>query len=114
MRWGSTASSNPACRSSRSRSRRPGWRSGCARRWTREASRHESPSRCVINVLLADDHPVFREGVRRILERETDIKVVAETDTGAKVVALLVEFKPDILLLDISMAGPGHLAILRD
>ncbi len=68
----------------------------------------------MINVLLADDHPVFREGVRRILERETDIKVVAETDTGAKVVALLVEFKPDILLLDISMAGPGHLAILRD
>jgi len=68
----------------------------------------------VITVLLADDHPVFREGVRRILEREPDITVLGETDTGAKVLALLTELKPDILLLDISMAGPGHLAILRD
>jgi two-component system invasion response regulator UvrY len=68
----------------------------------------------VITVLLADDHPVFREGARRILEREPDIRVVAETDTGARVLALIAELKPDILLLDISMAGPGHLAILRD
>lgn len=68
----------------------------------------------MINVVLADDHPVFREGVRRILEQEPDIKVLAETDTGDQVLALLAELKPDILLLDISMAGPGHLAILRD
>jgi two-component system invasion response regulator UvrY len=68
----------------------------------------------VIKIVLADDHPVFREGVRRILEREPDIKVVAETDTGDKVLALLTKLRPDILLLDISMAGPGHLAILSD
>ena len=68
----------------------------------------------MIRVLLADDHPIFREGVRRILERTPEVKVVAETDTGETVVELTKELQPDVLLLDISMPGPGHLAILRD
>jgi DNA-binding NarL/FixJ family response regulator len=68
----------------------------------------------VIRVLIADDHPIFREGVRRILDRTPEVKVVAETDSGDKVIALVNEHQPDVLLLDISMPGPGHLAILRD
>ena len=68
----------------------------------------------MIKVLLADDHPVFRDGIRRILEREADIKVVGETDSGDKILALVAELKPDVLLLDISMPGPSHLAVLHD
>jgi DNA-binding NarL/FixJ family response regulator len=68
----------------------------------------------VIRVLIADDHPVFREGVRRCLERAPGFKVLGETDTGDNLLALLTELRPDVLLLDISMPGPGYLAILRD
>jgi len=68
----------------------------------------------VIRVLLADDHPIFREGVRRILERTPEVKVVGEVDTGDRVVQLVRDVTPDVLLLDISMPGPGHLAILRE
>ena len=68
----------------------------------------------MIRVLIADDHPIFREGVRRILDRTPEVKVVAETESGDKVIALVKEHQPDVLLLDISMPGPGHLAILRD
>jgi len=67
----------------------------------------------VIRVLIADDHPIFREGVRRILERTPEMQVVAELDNGSKVVETAREAKPDVILLDISMPGPGHLAILR-
>ena len=68
----------------------------------------------MIRVIVADDHPIFREGVRRILDRAPEVKVVAETDSGDNVIALVKEHQPDVLLLDISMPGPGHLAILRD
>lgn len=67
----------------------------------------------MIRVLIADDHPIFREGVRRILERTPEMQVVAELDNGSKVVETAREAKPDVILLDISMPGPGHLAILR-
>lgn len=67
----------------------------------------------MIRVLIADDHPIFREGVRRILERTPEVQVVAELDNGHKVVETAKELKPDVILLDISMPGPGHLAILR-
>lgn len=67
----------------------------------------------MIRVLIADDHPIFREGVRRILERTPEVQVVAELDNGNRVVETAKEAKPDVILLDISMPGPGHLAILR-
>ena len=68
----------------------------------------------MIRVLIADDHPIFREGVKRILERAADVKVVGEIETGVGVIELAKSTEADVLLLDISMPGPGHLAILRD
>src|SRR5260221_6805983 len=67
----------------------------------------------MIRVLIADDHPIFREGVRRILERTPEITVVGEVDNGSKVVEAAREGKADVVLLDISMPGPGHLEVLR-
>lgn len=68
----------------------------------------------MIRVLIADDHPIFREGVRRILERTPEVSVVGEVDNGNKVVEAAREAKADVILLDISMPGPGHLEVLRN
>lgn len=56
-----------------------------------------------IRVLVADDHALFRQGVRRLLEVAGDIEVVGESDTGESTVRLVEELAPDIVLLDIAM-----------
>jgi DNA-binding NarL/FixJ family response regulator len=56
-----------------------------------------------IRILLADDHIMVREGTRRILERETDLKVVAEAGDGRETVALVERERPDVAIVDISM-----------
>ena len=67
----------------------------------------------MIRVLIADDHPIFREGVRRILERTPEVQVVGEVDHGDRVVAAARDGRVDVILLDITMPGPGHLEVLR-
>jgi DNA-binding NarL/FixJ family response regulator len=57
----------------------------------------------VINVLLADDHGVLRDGVQRLLEAGGDIKVVATVDDGCTAVAQAVQLQPDVVVMDISM-----------
>jgi NarL family two-component system response regulator LiaR len=56
-----------------------------------------------IKVLIADDHAVVREGTRRILEQEEDMDVVAEASDGEEAVKMTTSFKPDVVLMDISM-----------
>src|SRR3970282_515891 len=56
-----------------------------------------------IRVLLADDHDLFRQGVRRLLESSADLEVVGEARTGQDTVRLVEELAPDIVLLDIAM-----------
>lgn len=56
-----------------------------------------------IRVILADDHPVVRTGIRTLLERADDILVVAETGKGSEVFALIEQLAPDVLLLDMEM-----------
>jgi DNA-binding NarL/FixJ family response regulator len=56
-----------------------------------------------IRILIADDHPVFRFGMRALLETETDFEVVAEASTGEQAVALTNQLRPDIVLMDITM-----------
>jgi two-component system response regulator NreC len=60
-----------------------------------------------IRVLLADDHPVVRAGVRAFLEDEPDIVVVGEASNACQAVALAQELQPDVAVLDISMPGHG-------
>ena len=54
-------------------------------------------------ILIADDHAVFREGLRRILEQEKDLKVVGEASDGEEAVSMVDELKPDVVLMDIVM-----------
>src|SRR6202158_1173985 len=67
-----------------------------------------------IRIVIADDHPIFRDGLRRLLESEGDMKVVGEACDGREAVKLATEIKPDILLLDLAMPHHTGLDALRD
>jgi len=56
-----------------------------------------------ITVLLAEDHTIVREGLRKMLEFEEDLKVVGEAQDGRQAVALTIKLRPDVVLMDIAM-----------
>lgn len=56
-----------------------------------------------ISILIADDHPMFRHGVRSVLESAEDMLVVGEATTGDEAVVMALELKPDVVLMDIRM-----------
>jgi len=64
-----------------------------------------TPSSKKIKILIVDDHPAFREGLRRILEDENDIEVVATAKDGEEGVALTKELLPDVVTMDLVMPG---------
>ncbi|HET92140.1 MAG TPA: response regulator transcription factor [Chloroflexi bacterium] len=66
-----------------------------------------------IRVVLADDHPVTRAGIRAILEKASDIQVVGEAKDGVGAQQLAAELRPDVLLLDLVMPGPRPAEIAR-
>lgn len=59
----------------------------------------------MVRVLLADDNARFREALRRLLERDPDIAVVAEAGDGGEALALAEEAAPDVVVMDVSMPG---------
>jgi DNA-binding NarL/FixJ family response regulator len=67
-----------------------------------------------VRIVIADDHPIFRDGLRRLLEAEPNLKVLGEASDGAEAVKLARQLKPDILLLDLAMPKHPGLEALRD
>jgi two-component system, NarL family, nitrate/nitrite response regulator NarL len=67
-----------------------------------------------IRIVIADDHPIFRDGLRRLLETEPDLKVIGEACDGAEAVKLARQLKPDILLLDLARPRHPGLEALRE
>jgi two-component system, NarL family, invasion response regulator UvrY len=67
----------------------------------------------MIRLLIADDHPVVREGLRRIVADDPGLQVVGEAVDGDGVLALISRQPTDVVLLDVSMPGPGFLQVLE-
>ncbi|MCP4200547.1 MAG: response regulator transcription factor [bacterium] len=68
----------------------------------------------MIKVLIADDHKMFRDGLRRVLEDESSLEVVAEAENGPEALDKSREFQPDIVLLDVVMPGRDSLEIVEE
>ena len=68
----------------------------------------------MIKILIADDHVIFREGLRKLLESDDEFTVVGEACNGAECVKMLGNLKPDILLLDLRMPDKSGLAVLEE
>ena len=67
-----------------------------------------------ISVLIVDDHPVVRQGLRVLLEVQDGIEVVGEAGDGPAALALAAEQKPDVILLDLKLPGLDGLAVLAE
>jgi two-component system NarL family response regulator len=67
-----------------------------------------------IRILIADDHPIFREGLIELLNRQKDMSVIGEARNGEEVCQLYDELSPDILLLDLRMPKKDGLEVIKD
>jgi DNA-binding NarL/FixJ family response regulator len=66
-----------------------------------------------IRIVVADDHPIFRDGLCKLLALEEDFEVVAQAQDGRQVLEVLQQYEPDILLLDLKMPGLDGLGTLQ-
>lgn len=64
-------------------------------------------------VLVADDHPLFRQGMKTLLSSIPDVEVVGEAATGEEAVALAAQLQPDVVLMDVQMPGTGGIDATR-
>lgn len=65
-----------------------------------------------IRILIADDHSMVREGLKQLVELEDDIIVVAQAGNGSEAIEKIIEYKPDVVLLDINMPEMNGLEVL--
>src|SRR5689334_20337118 len=68
----------------------------------------------MMRVALADDHQLFRQGLRRLLETERDIEIVGEAGDGLEAQRLVADTQPDVILMDLSMSLVDGIAATRE
>jgi DNA-binding NarL/FixJ family response regulator len=68
----------------------------------------------MVRVVIIDEHPLFREGVRAVLSAQSDLRVVAEAGCAEEGYAAVESAQPDVVLLDLGLAGPGGIAAARE
>jgi two-component system, NarL family, nitrate/nitrite response regulator NarL len=71
-------------------------------------------SKQVVRILVADDHAIFRDGLRKLLEVADDVQIIGEASNGVECVKMLTKLKPDILLLDLRMPEKDGLGVLEE
>jgi DNA-binding NarL/FixJ family response regulator len=67
----------------------------------------------LIRILIADDHPHFRDGLRALLSSASDLEVVGEAADGEEAISLAVDLQPDVVLMDLGMPGVGGIEATR-
>lgn len=67
-----------------------------------------------IRIIIADDHPIFRGGLRQIISADESIEIIGEADNGEKALEIIHELKPDIAVLDIDMPKKTGLDVIRE
>jgi DNA-binding NarL/FixJ family response regulator len=67
-----------------------------------------------VRIVVADDHSLFRAGLIELLETVADFEVSGDVATGAAAVAAVAELRPDVLILDVEMPGPGAHAVIQE
>ena len=78
------------------------------------AELRESEEKSLLRVVVVDDHPVMREGQRAVLNAEGDIRIVGEADTGEEALRLVTKTAPDLVVLDLNVAGePSGIELCR-
>jgi DNA-binding NarL/FixJ family response regulator len=80
---------------------------------SRETFKH-SHTNIKMRILIADDHPIFRAGLKETLAKESDVDFVGEADTGHKALELARKQRWDAVVLDITMPGKGGLEVLQE
>lgn len=68
----------------------------------------------MVNVVLADDHTVVRQGLRLLLQTDPGLDVVGEASNGSEAIALVKRLKPHVLVLDLMMPSPDGLEVTRE
>src|SRR5580704_8771493 len=90
---------------------------GASNTWTRNAVSQGSMvggKRRVRRVLIVDDHPIVRQGLRRVMENEEDLTVCGEAETARDARAAIKEFNPDVVIADISLKQGDGIELVRD
>jgi DNA-binding NarL/FixJ family response regulator len=73
----------------------------------------EPPTAGTIRIVLADDHPVYRDGLRALIDRSPDLELVGEAATGGEAVAIVADSQPGVVLMDIRMPGMSGIEATR-
>ena len=72
------------------------------------------PSPCCIRILIVDDHPMMREGLRTLISREHDLAICGEAETAGQALEAVANLKPDLVLADISLPGRNGIELIKD
>jgi len=90
---------------------------GASNTWIRNAASQSNVvggKRRVRRVLIVDDHPIVRQGLRRVMENEEDLTVCGEAETARDARAAIKEFNPDVVIADISLKQGDGIELVRD
>src|SRR5271165_2447959 len=72
------------------------------------------PSQSRHRILIVDDHPMMREGLRTLIGRERDLIVCGEAETAGQALDAVAKLKPDLVLADITLPGPNGIELIKD
>jgi two-component system, NarL family, invasion response regulator UvrY len=71
-------------------------------------------SESIIKIVIADDHAFLREGIKKTIQDEPDMKIIGEASNGADALKIIRELEPDLAIVDISMPGKSGLDVLKE